>query len=261
MSLLRISLLMFTSLTIIFLIYIPLFLIIVFSFNDGMYLVLPFKGFTTKWYERLFQDQGFFQSILNSMVIGLATCGFSLAIGIPAAFAFTRLRKNELYSGFLLIPFIMPWLVIGVSALVFFNTLGIPLSALTVVLSHTIYSIPLVVLIVAARLISLNPNLEKASMDLGANLYQTFRNIVFPLIYPSVATSALITFLWSFDNFTITFFTIGTELTFPIWVWGSLRHPTYTPIITAASSIVILIGSVVVYFLESFRIRRGLGIV
>jgi len=159
-----------------------------------------------------------------------------------------------------MIPFIIPWLVIGVASLVFFYTIGIPLSILTVILSHIVYSIPLVVLIIATRLISLNPNYEKASMDLGANQIQTFINITFPLIYPSIAVSALITFLWSFDNFVITFFTIGSDITFPIWVWGSLRHPTNVPVITAASSIVIVVGSLIVYLMETYRIRRGLGV-
>jgi spermidine/putrescine transport system permease protein len=80
------------------------------------------------------------------------------------------------------------------------------------------------------------------------------------LIYPSIAVSALITFLWSFDNFIITFFTIGSDITFPIWVWGSLRHPTNVPVITAGSSIVIVVGSLIVYLMETYRIRRGLGI-
>ncbi|MDW8084165.1 MAG: ABC transporter permease [Candidatus Caldarchaeum sp.] len=261
MTYVKLMLKIFTSATILFLIYFPLALILLFSFNDGIYFVLPFKGFTLRWYEKLFQDEMFLQSVVNSVVVAVAVSALSVAVGVPASFAFVRLRHNTLLAGFLLIPFIMPWLVIGVSSLVFFSSIGLPLSLTSVILSHVIYSIPLVVLIVAARLISLNPNYEKASMDLGANEYQTFMNITLPLIYPSIAVSALITFLWSFDNFTVTFFTVGTETTFPIWVWGSLRHPTNVPVITAASSIVIVIGSIIVYLLETFRVRRGIGII
>lgn len=259
MSIMRILLKAFTSTTILLLIYFPIALVILFSLNNSIYFVFPFKGFTLKWYLKLLEDPSFLKSILNSVVIALAVSAGSLSIGIPASFAFVRLRRNTLFIGFIMIPFIIPWLVIGVASLVFFYTIGIPLSILTVILSHIVYSIPLVVLIIAARLISLNPNYEKASMDLGANEVQTFINITFPLIYPSIAVSALITFLWSFDNFIVTFFTIGSDVTFPIWVWGSLRHPTNVPVITAASSIVIVIGSLIVYLMETYRIKRGLG--
>lgn len=259
MMAMKLFLRIFTSSVILLLIYLPICLVLLFSFNDGIYFILPFKGFTLKWYLKLFENPDFFKSIFNSIAIAIATTGGSLCIGVPASFAFVRLRRNTLFVGFIMIPFIMPWLIIGVSSLVFFYTIGIPLSILTVILSHIIYSIPLVVLIVATRLISLNPNYEKASMDLGANEIQTFMNITLPLIYPSIAVSALITFLWSFDNFIITFFTIGSDITFPIWVWGSLRHPTNVPVITAASSIIIVIGSLMVYFAESYRIKRSMG--
>lgn len=250
----------FTSAVILLLIYFPIAIVFVFSFNDGIYFIFPLKGFTVKWYLKVFSDPDFFESILNSVIVALATTAGTLLIGIPAAFAFVRLRNNLPFVALIIIPFLVPWLVIGVASLVFFYAVGLSLSLLTVVLSHIIYSIPLVVLIVAARLISLNPNYEKASMDLGANELQTFLNITFPLIYPSIAVSALITFLWSFDNFVITFFTIGTDLTFPIWLWGALRHPTNVPVITAASSIVILIGSILVYFMETYRVKKGVGI-
>ena len=259
-SMVRLILGGFTAAVIILLIYLPIALVVVFSFNDGIYFLLPLKGFTTRWYEEVLRSAEFFNSILNSVIVATMTTAGSLLIGVPAAFSFVRLRRNTPFVGFVLLPFLVPWLVIGVVSLVFFKTLGIPLSLLTVSLSHIIYSIPLVVLIVAARMLSLNPNYEKASMDLGADRIRTFINITLPLTYPAIAVAALITFIWSFDNFIITFFTIGAEQTFPIWMWGSLRHPTKVPVITAASSLVIIIGSAIVYLLESYRIRKGIGI-
>ncbi|MCX8193666.1 MAG: ABC transporter permease [Nitrososphaeria archaeon] len=247
----------FTWTVIAFLIYIPLILVIIFSFNDSIYFIFPLKGFTLKWYLRVFEDPGFLKSVINSIVVALATTAGAILIGVPASFSFVRLRRNNTFAAFIVIPFIVPWLVIGVSCLIFFYAIGIPLSLLTVTLSHIIYSIPLVVLIVAARLISLNPNYEKASMDLGADQVQTFINVTLPLIYPSIAISALITFLWSFDNFIVTFFTIGSDMTVPLWIWGSLRRPVNVPVIAAASSIIIIIGSLIVYFIEEYRLRRG----
>jgi spermidine/putrescine transport system permease protein len=148
--------------------------------------------------------------------------------------------------------------MIGVSLLVFFSLINVPLSLLTVALGHVVYSIPLVVLVVSARLLSLNPNLERASLDLGADRPTTFKNITLPLIYPAVSVAGLIVFLWSFDNFIITFFTIGSDITFPIWMWGAIRRPTNLPNIMAASSIIIIVGSLLVYFIERYRIKRGL---
>ncbi|MEN2974547.1 MAG: ABC transporter permease [Candidatus Caldarchaeales archaeon] len=250
----------FTWTVIAFLIYIPLLLVIIFSFNDSIYFIFPLRGFTYKWYLRVFEDPLFLKSVTNSIMVALATTAGAILIGVPASFSFVRLRRNNVFAAFIVIPFIVPWLVIGVSCLIFFYAVGIPLSLITVILSHIIYSIPLVVLIVAARLISLNPNYEKASMDLGADQVQTFINITLPLIYPSIAISALITFLWSFDNFIVTFFTIGSDITVPLWVWGSLRRPINIPVIAAASSIIIIIGSLIVYFLEEYRLRREVSI-
>lgn len=247
----------FTWTVITFLIYVPLVLVIVFSFNDSIYFVFPLKGLTLKWYIKVFEDPLFLKSIVNSIVVALATTSGAILLGVPASFSFVRLRRNNIFAGFIVIPFIIPWLVIGVSCLIFFYAIGISLSLLTVTLSHIVYSIPLVVLVVAARLISLNPNYEKASMDLGANQIQTFINITLPLIYPSIAISALITFLWSFDNFIITFFTIGSDTTVPLWMWGSLRRPVNVPVVAAASSIIIIIGSLVVYLIEEYRLRKG----
>ncbi|HIQ29707.1 MAG TPA: ABC transporter permease [Candidatus Caldiarchaeum subterraneum] len=260
MSKIKLMLAGFTATVITLLIYFPIAVVVVFSFNEGIYFLLPLKGFTTKWYEEVLSNMEFFESIVNSMIVAAMTTSGALLVGVPAAFSFVRLRRNTPFVGFVLLPFLVPWLVIGVISLVFFRTLGLQLSLLTVSLSHIIYSIPLVILIVAARVLSLNPNYEKASMDLGADRMRTFINVTLPLTYPAIAVAALITFIWSFDNFIITFFTIGTEQTFPIWLWGSLRHPTQVPVITAASSLIIIIGSVVVYLLESYRIRKGIGI-
>lgn len=257
MNLGKVVLAVFTWTVIMFLIYIPLVLVIIFSFNDSIYFVFPLKGFTLKWYTRVFEDPSFLKSVINSIIVALATTSGAIILGVPASFSFVRLRRNNIFAGFIVIPFIIPWLVIGVSCLIFFYAVGIPLSLLTVTLSHIVYSVPLVVLVVAARLISLNPNYEKASMDLGADQIQTFINITLPLIYPSIAISALITFLWSFDNFIVTFFTIGTDITVPLWMWGSLRRPINVPVVAAASSIIILVGSLIVYFLEEYRLRRA----
>jgi len=257
-SILRTVLSLYTIFIISLLIYLPIVIVIVFSFDENILFVFPMKGLTIKWYIELFRDSQFLQSIFNSIFVASITTVISLLIGVPAAFSFLSMRRNSLFVGFIFLPFIVPWLMIGVSLLVFFSLINVPLSLLTVALGHVVYSIPLVVLVVSARLLSLNPNLERASLDLGADRPTTFKNITLPLIYPAVSVAGLIVFLWSFDNFIITFFTIGSDITFPIWMWGAIRRPTNLPIIMAASSIIIIVGSLLVYFIERYRIKRGL---
>jgi len=257
-DILRLILELYTAIVVSFLIYLPIVLVIIFSFNEGIYFTFPLKNLTVKWYLELFKDTSFFQAIMNSIYVASISTVISILVGTPAAFSFMSFKNNSAFVGFVFLPFIVPWLIIGVSLLVFFSLLNVQLSLLTVAIGHVVYSIPLVVLIVSTRLLTLNPNLERASLVLGADRIYTFRNVTLPLIYPAISVAGLIVFLWSFDNFIITFFTIGTDETFPLWMWSAIRRPANIPIITAASSLIILVGFVIVYFVESYRIKKGL---
>lgn len=246
----------YTASVVFLLIYLPIVLLIFFSFHAKAYFSFPFVGFSLKWYLAMFEEDFLFRSLGNSLLIASVVTGVAMVLGIPAAFTFASLRgkKKDLFIMFMAVPFVIPWLLIGVASLIFYVTIGMDLSFITVIMSHLTYSIPIVVIIVGSRLLTYNVRLNEAAMDLGADELQVFRKIMLPQIFPAVAAAALIVFIWSFDNFIVTYFTIGSDLTFPIWVWTSIRYPKKLPIVNAASAIIVIVGSLIIYLLH----RKGL---
>jgi len=246
----------YTASVVSLLIYLPIFLLILFSFHAKAFFSFPFAGFSLRWYMAMFEEEFLFRSLGNSLIIASIVTAAAMVLGLPAAFTFASLRgrKKDIFIMFMAVPFVIPWLLIGVASLIFYITVGMELSFLTVVLSHLTYSIPVVVIIVGSRLLTYNIRLNEAAMDLGADQLQVFRKIMLPQIFPAVAAAALITFIWSFDNFIITYFTIGSDLTFPIWVWSSIRYPKKLPIVNAVSAIIVIVGSLIIYLLH----RKGL---
>jgi len=131
-------------------------------------------------------------SLQNSLIVAIFVTAVSMILGIPPSFYIVRSkgRLKDSYLLYLMIPFIVPWIIIGVGDFVFFWYLNIEKSLLTAALAHIVYSIPLIVTIMAPRIYSLDPSIEEASMDLGADEFTTFRKIIFPLVFPSIASSA-----------------------------------------------------------------------
>lgn len=253
----RYILAIYTVVTIAFFIYFPISILYVYSVNDVPYFVPEWRGFTLKWFIKIFERKDLIMSLQNSLVIAVFVTAVSMALGIPPSFYIVRGRGRikNIYLLYLMIPFIVPWIIIGVGDYIFFWFLHIEKSLITAALAHIIYSIPLVVTILAPRLYSLDPSLEEASMDLGADEFTTFRKIILPLVFPSIASSAIITFAWSFDNFIISYFTLGNELTWPVWVFSVIgKIPRIMPVINAVSVIIITLSSIGIYLLA----RKGL---
>jgi len=243
-----------------FLIYLPIVLLITFSFNDSTIMSLPWSGFTLKWYEKILERPDLLESLLNSLWVALIVTAVSLVLGVLAANAMARYRYRGriLFTGYVSIPFVMPWLILGISLLLFFNWVGIQLSMFTVILSHISFTTPLVAVLVAARLHQFEPDLDSAARDLGCNALDAFRLVTFPIIAPAVIAAGILAFNWSFDAFVVTHFVIGSEVTFPIWVWSALRYPRNLPIINAVSSIIIVVEMGLIFLAEWLR-RRGGG--
>ena len=136
---------------------------------------------------------------------------------------------------------VVPWLIIGVAGLIFFSQIELALSLETIVLMHIVVTFPLVVAVVSAGLVRFNRSVEEAAIDLGASQWQMLRYVVLPQIAPSLAAAAIFAFAWSFNNFEISFFTGGFEQTFPVWVFGVLRHSSNLPIVNAASTVIAVV--------------------
>jgi spermidine/putrescine transport system permease protein len=229
----------FVSLVVAFL-FAPVVVVVLFSFNGTSSTSLPLTGLSTRWYHEAFHDGQFIDALENSLVVAAVTAAFVAFVGTNAAFALSRRpsRLLNVFSSFVTAPLIVPGLFLAVSLLSFFNQIGVRPSLKTVMVGHALVTLPFVVLIVNARLARLDPSIAEASRDLGANPWQSFRKITFPLVRPALIGSILIAIAWSFDEFIITFFTIGPKLTLPILIWGKLRLGV-DPSVNAIASVIL----------------------
>jgi spermidine/putrescine transport system permease protein len=231
------------------LLYGPLVLLAVFSFNDSIVFSLPWSGFTTKWYSEAFADPNLLMALRNSLIVACIVAPVSVILGTLAGYAITRLRFRLRGPSAMLLaaPLVVPWLVIGISALIFFSKIHMALSWNTVVLMQIVVTFPLVTVLVSARLLRFERIQEEAAIDLGATQAQVIRYILLPHLIPSLAASAILAFSWSFNNFEITFFVGGFDQLFPVWVYSTLRHASNLPIVNAIASLVSATEVLLVY--------------
>jgi len=241
----------------------PVLLLALFSFNDSTVISLPWQGFTTKWYSEAFNEEAAVTSITNSIKVATIVMVVSVILGTLASWGLTRIafRGRTAIAGVHGAVLVVPWLIIGVAGLIFFSQIEYELSLTTIVAMHIVVTFPLVVAVVSAGLVRFNRSLEEAAIDLGASQWQMLRFVVLPQIAPSLAASAIFAFAWSFNNFEISFFTGGFEQTFPVWVFGVLRHSSNLPIVNAASTVISVCQVAVVfalwYGMKLMNKRRG----
>jgi spermidine/putrescine transport system permease protein len=254
------SLWMITLLGLLFL-YLPIFVLVLYSFNDSRSNAV-WRGFTLSWYQSLFA--GFevggeavapsliWEAFSNSMIVGIISTILATIMGTAIAIAMERFRfrGRSLLEGILFLPIIIPDITMGVSLLVFFSlifqivenltgiylVLGIP----TIIIGHVAFNISFVAVTVRGRIAELDPSIEEAALDLGANEWRMFWRITFPLIFPAVFSGALLAFTLSLDDFVITFFTAGVgSTTLPLFVYGLVKKPV-PPTINAISTLMLL---------------------
>jgi spermidine/putrescine transport system permease protein len=232
-----------------FFLYVPLMALMAFSFNDSKRNTV-WRGFTLKYYEKLFNDQALQIAFANSLMIAFMATLVSLVIGALAAVLLWRYRfvgKGAVEGAFTL-PIVVPEICMGVAMLLFFtrvipwpNDLMWPFSLGSITIAHVSFCFPFVALVVGARLASFNREQEEAARDLGANDWQAFRDVLLPHMRPALIAGALLSFTLSLDDFVITFFTSGPDtITFPVKVYSMLRF-SVTPEVNAASTMLILL--------------------
>jgi spermidine/putrescine transport system permease protein len=229
--------------------YIPLAIVVIFSFNDSK-LNAEWVGFTLDWYRRLAADENMLQAAFNSLSIALVAAGVATALGTMAGIAMHRFR-SKLLPFLVFTPVAMPEILLGVSLLIFFLNVAQPALAAvgvefdlglgTVVLAHITFSIGFVAIVVRARLAGLDDAIFEAARDLGATPWQTFRMVTWPLILPGVVAGALMAFTLSIDDFVITFFTagVGTK-TLPLEIYTMIKVAV-TPEVNAVSTLLMLL--------------------
>jgi spermidine/putrescine transport system permease protein len=235
--------------------YLPVLILIVFSFNDTR-SVAVFTGFSTEWYTKLASNTELLHAARNSLLVGSIATVVSTVIGTLTALAMDRyrFRLRTTFDANLYLPIVIPEIVMGISLLLFFNqalfpflqsVFGIKLSTglHTITLAHIAFDIPFVYVIVRARLADFNRTLEEAAQDLGADEWKTFQRITLPLLMPGIVGGALMAFTLSLDDYLITVFTKGTlEQTMPLYIYSLVRRGV-TPEINALST-ALLLGSI-----------------
>jgi spermidine/putrescine transport system permease protein len=237
----------------------PLVILVLFSFNDSNILAFPLEGFTTHWYGDAFNDQLLREALRNSVVVACIVAPACLVLGTLCAFGLTRFRfrGRGLVGGLVGAPLILPWLIIGIAALMFYVRFNVDLSLKTVVATQIICTFPLVTAIVSAQLFRFQRVQEEAAIDLGCSRMQVLRFVIMPHIAPALAASAIFAFTWSFNNYEISAFTIGFQQTFPIWVYSSVRNPDHTAVVNAISTVISAVQVVLIW--AALRLLRGRG--
>ena len=236
----------------------PSILVVISSFNASDFLTFPPQGWSTRWYVAMAQNWEVRKSALLSFRVALVVVGVDILLGVPAAFPLVRSRLPgaNLIKSFLLSPLMLPGIVIGIGLLFFYMVLGLSLSFPLLAASHVVVTLPFVISMTSARLITLNVALEEAASGLGASQAQTFFHVILPHLWPGIAAGAAFAFLLSFDNFTVSLFTASDRLRpLPIVLFYLLRYDI-NPLVGAVSTLEI--GLALVTLLVGTRLL-GLG--
>ena len=207
--------------------FIPIAIVVVFSFNDpaGRFNI-TWEGFTLDHWLHPFAVAGLREALVDSLLIAAISTILAVTLGTFMALALVRYRffgRGPL-DFFVFLPLATPEVVLGAALLGLFITMGVATGFWTIVIAHTMFNIAYVVVTVRARLQGMDLHIEEAAMDLGANEWTTFRKVTLPLIAPGVAAAGLLGFALSVDDFVITNFTAGQTVTFPLFIWGAARQ-------------------------------------
>jgi putative spermidine/putrescine transport system permease protein len=233
-------------------IYLPLLIVLISSFNADSTFGWPPSDLTLHWWEVAWSNQGARDAILTSVEVGIIATTVALVLGTLASFALVRYRffGSASISLLIVLPIALPGIVTGLALNSAFTTMmGVGLSIWTVAVAHATFCIVVVFNNVSARLRQIGGNVEEASMDLGASRWTTFRLVTLPLLRLVLLAGALLAFALSFDEIVVTTFTAGNGVqTLPIWIFANLFRPNQTPVINVIGTVLILISFVPIYF-------------
>jgi spermidine/putrescine transport system permease protein len=207
--------------------FIPVFIVVLFSFNDNKgRFNFTWEGFTLRHWQHPFADPDLTKALINSVEIAIISTSIAVVLGTFMAMALVRyrFRGRSTVDFFVFMPLSSPEVVLGAALLGMFLTLNINTGFVTIVVAHVMFTVSYVVVTVKARLEGMDRHIEEASMDLGATEWVTFRKITLPLIAPGVAAAAMLAAAISFDDYVITSFNAGQTQTFPLFIFGATRQ-------------------------------------
>ena len=244
-------LLLATAATLAF-IYVPLFVIGLYAFNESITQGWPISGYTLEWFGEAWRDEGVRDALFLSLKAAVAATAVALVLGTLASLAVARYRffGRETISFLVILPIALPGIVTGMALNATFVRFGFDFGLATIVVGHATFCIVVVYNNVIARLRRLGGSLEEASSDLGADAWQTFRYITFPQLRTALLAGALLAFALSFDEVIVTTFTAGADQTLPIWIFTNLARPQQLPIINVVAVAVILLSVIPVWIAQ-----------
>lgn len=234
--------------------YVPIAVFVVYSFNASR-LNIVWTGFTLGWYRKLWDHAPLLRATENSLVIAAITTLLSVVIGTVGAWLLHRYhyRAARGIQTLVAIPMVMPEILMGISLLIFFATMGLSLGFATVIIGHVTFCFPFVLVAVQARLKGLDPALEEAALDLGATPWRAFWLVIVPCLQPAIVAGALMAFTLSLDELIVTFFTTSaSSATLPIRVFG-MAKVGLNPMLNALSAVFILATVAFVLFSDSLK--------
>jgi ABC-type spermidine/putrescine transport system permease subunit II len=224
------------------LLLLPLLIVVVISFTSGAGVDFPPPGYSLRWFEYIAQRPEFVSGTVNSLVLAVVATVLALVLGVLASFGLVRyrFRGKGLVEALFLAPLVVPSLIIGVSLLYFFSSLGFTDAFQRLVLAHLILTVPYTIRSVSATLYGLDPSYEEASRVMGAGSLRTFRKVVLPMIRPGIVVACLFAFIVSFDNFNLSIFLIdGNTVTLPVRIFTYLNFQ-FDPSIAAISTVLLV---------------------
>ena len=238
------------------LLYLPIGLLFAFSLSSSRTLSFPLGELSLDSYLRLLNADAVLRAARNSLVVAIGASTAATALGAMVALLTLRYRfvTQRVLLAVAILPLIVPFVVLGVSLLILFRGLDLPLSLLTVGVAHTVVAIPFTLLIVLARLNGFASDLEDAAMDLGATYPATLRRVVIPIIAPALVSAWITAFTVSFDEFALALFLAGTDATFPVYLFSQLRFANQLPVMIALA--VLMMAGTLTLVLVADRIRR-----
>lgn len=236
--------------------YTPIAMVLVSSLNANRLTALPWRGFTLQWFEKITTEPGLLDALRNSLIVATAVATTSTVLGFLGAYALRRraFRGQGFFLAIMASPLAVPWVLLGLGFILFFNTVGVPQGLVAIWIAHTTFAAPLALMTIRPRVNALAASLEEAASDLGASSRQTLLEVIVPLTAPALVAAFLLTFTLSFDEFIMAWFVSGFEITLPVRIWTALRSGI-TPSISAVSVIVLSVSITLV--IVATRVNRG----
>ena len=245
--------------TVLLFFYVPIVVLVVNSFNASRFSG-AWQGFTLKWYRLLFNDRNIWHALGNTMQVAVGATFAAVVLGTLAALALSKWkgRIQSAHYGLLYTHLVLPDILMGISLLLFFISIGLKQGLFTVFLAHTTFCVSYVAMAVLGRLEDFDNNLLEAARDLGANPWQTFWKVQFPLLLPGIVAGGLLSFTLSIDDFVITFFVSGTGSdTLPVKIYGMIKRSPNLPEINALSTLMMCVTILAVVASRMMQGRKG----